>query len=259
MSIFEALILGIVQGLTEFIPVSSSGHLLIFHEIFGTDEGTLAFDVALHIGTLVALMLYFRKDLWQLARNVFAHNKEGNLARLLLVATVPAAVVGLLLKDFIDTQLRSLVVVATGLLVVGIIMLLVDRIAQNRQSKDKEITNKQGILIGFGQALALMPGVSRSGASITTGLLVGLDRRTATRFSFLLAIPITAGAIFGMLLFEGATLAGEGLSLYAGMIASLFAGLFAIKFLLAVIGKVGLKPFALYRIILSAIVFMFIV
>jgi undecaprenyl-diphosphatase len=259
MSIAEAILLGIVQGLTEFIPVSSSGHLLLTHNILGTLENSLAFDVALHVGTLIALLIFFRKDVWELFRHVLADNKQARLARLLILATIPAALAGLLFKDFINDSLRSLPVVAAGLGIVGVIMLLIDKRAQvHHDGDEQEITKKQGVLIGFGQALALMPGVSRSGASITTGLAVGLGRRQATRFSFLLAIPITAGAIVGMLWFEGATLAGEGSAVYVGMIASLISGLFAIKFLMAVISRVGLKPFAYYRIALAAIVFLFL-
>lgn len=259
MSTIQAILLGIVQGLTEFIPVSSSGHLLLTHNLLGTLENSLAFDVVLHVGTLIALIVYFRKDLWELFRNTFADNKEGRLARLLLVATVPAALAGLLFKDFIDDSLRNLTVVVTGLGVVGVIMLLVDRFAQAQQGDNQEITKRQGVLIGIGQVLALMPGVSRSGASITTGLVVGLKRKQATRFAFLLAIPITIGAIVGMLWFEGASLAGEGFALYAGMFAAFLSGLFAIKFLLAVIGRVGLKPFAIYRIVLALIILLFVV
>lgn len=251
MSIFEALFLGLLQGLTEFIPVSSSGHLLLAHEAFGTTDSTLAFDVALHVGTLLALVLYFRNDLWLLVKNLFSKNKDGRLARLLVLATIPAAVAGFLFGDFVDEKLRSAGVVAFTLAFVGIVMLIVDR-KVNRVS-DKEITTKQGMTIGAVQALALVPGVSRSGATITAGLMVGLDRVKAAKFSFLLAVPIIAGSALGILLKDGDSLS-HGADLYVGMIAAFASGLFAIKFMLNFIGRVGLKPFAYYRILLALIV-----
>ena len=256
MSIFEALILGLIQGLTEFIPVSSSGHLLIFHEILGTSDDSLAFDVALHVGTLLALILYFRKDLWKLASNVFKKNKDGRLARLLVVATIPAATAGLLFSGFIDDNLRTPVVVAVALTFAGILMLIVDKMAASKN--DKPVTTKQGLMVGFAQILALVPGVSRSGATITAGIFAGLDRKQATRFSFLLAVPIISGSAFGILLKDGDSLT-MGTELYVGMIAAFVSGLFAIKFMLGIIGRVGLKPFAYYRFAVAALVLIFLV
>lgn len=255
MSIFEALILGLVQGLTEFIPVSSSGHLLITHELFGTSENTLAFDIALHVGTLLALLIYFRKDLRLLLTNLFAKNKQGRLARLLILATIPAAVSGLLFGDYIDDKLRSAGVVAFTLAFVGLIMLIVDR--KVSKAEEKEVTTKQGLAVGFAQIFALVPGVSRSGATITAGIFLGLSRKQAARFSFLLAVPIIAGSALGILLKDSTELSVNG-ELIAGMIAAFLSGLLAIKFLLGVIGRVGLKPFAYYRIALAGIVLLFL-
>lgn len=252
MSIFEALVLGLVQGLTEFIPVSSSGHLLLAHELFGTTDSTLAFDVALHIGTLLALFIFFRKDLWLLLRNVLAKNKEGSLARLLLFATLPAAFAGLIFSGFIDDNLRTPLVVAITLMVVGLIMLIVDN--KVTPENKKEVTTKQGMTVGFAQILALIPGVSRSGATITAGIYAGLDRKQATRFSFLLAVPIIAGSALGILLKDGDTLT-MGAELLVGMFAAFISGMFAIRFMLKFIGRVGLKPFAYYRFALALIVF----
>lgn len=251
MSILQAIILGLVQGLTEFIPVSSSGHLLIVHNLMGTTENTLSFDIALHVGTLLALLLYFRKDLWNLLINIFAKNKEGRLARLLILATIPAALIGFLLGDYVDEHVRSIGVVAVSLGVVGIIMLVVDKMAKDK--KNSEVTTKQGLLIGFAQALALVPGVSRSGATMTTGLLVGLGREQAARFSFLLAVPIIAGSALGILVknSDGLTL---DLPLIVGMLTAFISGLGAIALLLNLIKRVGLKPFAYYRIILALII-----
>ena len=255
MSILEALILGIVQGLTEFIPVSSSGHLILAQEVFGTEGSTLAFDVALHVGTLVALLLYFRKDLLDLAANLFANNKQGRLARLLVLATIPAAVAGLLFSGFIDDNLRAPWVVAFTLAFVGVLMLIADTISS--ENKPSEVKTKQGIGIGFAQATALIPGISRSGATITAGVFFGLGRVQATRFSFLLAVPIIAGSALGIFLKDGDSISYDG-ALLVGVMASFISGLIAIKFMLKVIGKVGLKPFAFYRIGLAVLTVVFL-
>lgn len=255
MSIFEALVLGLVQGLTEFIPVSSSGHLLLAQEVFGSEESSLAFDVVLHVGTLAALLIYFHKDLFGLAKNVFNKSKEGALARLIILATIPAALAGLLFADFIDENLRSPMVVVVTLSSVGVLMLLVEKYAVNKKSKD--ISTKQGLSVGFAQALALIPGVSRSGITITIGMLAGMGRVQAARFSFLLAIPIIAGSAFGVLLKDGDNLSFDG-ALVVGMLAAFVSGILAIKFLLSVIGQYGLKPFAYYRIMLALIVLVFL-
>jgi undecaprenyl-diphosphatase len=255
MSIFEALILGLVQGLTEFIPVSSSGHLLLAQEVFGSDTSSLAFDVVLHVGTLAALLIYFHKYLFELAKNIFNKSKEGALARLIVLATIPAAFAGLLFADFIDEKLRSPMVVVVTLSSVGIIMLLVEKYAVNKKSKD--VSTKQGLSVGLAQMLALIPGVSRSGITITTGMFVGMGRVQAARFSFLLAIPIIAGSAFGVLLKDGDSLTIDG-ALVVGLLASFVSGIIAIKFLLKVIGHYGLKPFAYYRILLALIVLAFL-
>jgi len=252
MSIIEALVLGLVQGLTEFIPVSSSGHLLLAHELFGTTESTLAFDVALHVGTLLALILFFRKDLWKLAKNVLEKNAEGKLARLLIIATIPAAIAGFLFGDYIDDNLRSPLVVALSLAIMGVIMLVVDR--KVTPENKAEVTTKQGMIVGFAQIAALIPGISRSGATMTAGIFSGLDRKQAAKFSFLLAIPIIAGSALGILLKDGDSL-NIGSELFIGMITAFASGLFAIRFMLGIIAKVGLKPFAYYRIVLALIVF----
>lgn len=253
----EAVILGLVQGLTEFIPVSSSGHLLLAHELFGTNESSLAFDVALHVGTLLALLVYFRKDLVQLIVNVHKPTNEGRLARLLLLATLPAAVAGLLFSDIIDQHLRSPLVVAITLASVGVLMLIADRMAKP-STEDENVTTAQGLKIGFAQLFALIPGVSRSGATMTAGIFLGLSRQKAAKFSFLLAIPIIGGSALGILLKESSELS-LGPELYLGMIVAFLSGLLAIKFLLGVIGRVGLMPFAIYRIILAVVVLIFVV
>lgn len=258
MNIFEALFLGLVQGLTEFIPVSSSGHLLLGHELFGTAENTLGFDIALHVGTLLALFIYFRKDIFNLIKNIFAKNKDGNLARLLIVATLPAAIAGFLLGDYVDNNLRSQLLVAVTLAIGGLVMIWADNYAEKLDKKSNEVTNKQGIIVGVAQTLALVPGVSRSGATITTGLFLGLDRKSAARFSFLLAIPIIAGSALSILV-GGNSINAPVSEMFVGMLAAFVSGLFAIRFMLKSISKLGLKPFAYYRIALAIVVFVIVV
>lgn len=254
MNILEAIILGLVQGLTEFIPVSSSGHLLIFHEILGTEENTLAFDVALHVGTLLALLIYFREDLLRLLRNIGEKNRDGRQARLLILATIPAALAGLLFSGYIDENLRTPVIASFSLAFVGLLMIIVDKLADIDETEKEEITTKQGVGIGFVQAIALIPGVSRSGATMTAGLALGLTRVQAARFSFLLAVPIIAGSAFGVMLkgTDGANTGGFVLAV--SVLAAFISGLFAIKFFLSVVSRAGLRPFGIYRIVLAVIV-----
>lgn len=256
MSLIEAIVLGLVQGLTEFIPVSSSGHLLLLHELFGNAENSLGFDVALHVGTLAALVVYFYRDLWRLLTNIFAKNSDGRMARLLIAATIPAAIAGFLFSDYIDEHVRSPLVVAIMLAGVGVVMLVADKVG-SRQYDD--VSNKNGLIIGFAQILALIPGVSRSGATMTAGLFLGLKREIAARFSFLLAIPIIAGSALGLLLKGDLATNGQGVYLAVGMVTAFASGLFAIKFMLGIISKVGLKPFAIYRIVLALAVLAFLV
>lgn len=256
MSIIEAIILGLVQGLTEFIPVSSSGHLLLVHDLLGTDGGTLAFDVALHVGTLIALLVYFRKDIVSLATEIFSDSEQGRLGRLLLLATVPAGLAGLLFAGFIEDTLRSNIIVAVSLAVVGVLMLIAERFAAKKEDEDAVVTTQQGLQIGFAQVLALIPGVSRSGITMTAGFFSGLSRRQAARFSFLLAIPIIAGSACGILL-KGGLSNVENSVIFVGIFAAFLSGLLAIKFMLHIISRVGLKPFAYYRIALALIVLLF--
>ena len=252
MSIIEAIILGLVQGLTEFIPVSSSGHLLLAHELFGTSENTLGFDVALHVGTLAALLVFFRSDIYKLARNLFAKNADGRLARLLACATMPALIAGLLFSDIVDEHLRSPMIVAVSLSVVAVLMLIAHR---KKSDEAKEVTFRNGLLVGLAQCAALIPGVSRSGATITTGLFLGFAREQAARFSFLLAIPIVGGSALGLLVKDANAFSQESTTtLLIGMLVAFSSGLLAISYMLRVIARVGLKAFAYYRLVLAAVV-----
>jgi undecaprenyl-diphosphatase len=257
MTILQAFILGLVQGLTEFIPVSSSGHLVLFHEIFD-GPGDLGFDVALHFGTLLALLVYFRKDLLRLLRRCAKPTSERKTVGLLLLATIPAAVAGYFLEDTAETTFRSPILVASMLILVALLMLLAEHINSKRETKTvfEKIRLPQALAIGIAQACALVPGVSRSGGTITAGLLVGVDRVAATRFAFLLAIPIIFGATLKTGLEPQAldSLQGQTGVYITGIAAAFASGLFAIRFLLKYLARHTLKVFAYYRIGLGLIV-----
>ncbi|MBA2701760.1 MAG: undecaprenyl-diphosphate phosphatase [Chloroflexi bacterium] len=265
--IVQALIMGIVQGLTEFVPVSSSGHLVIVPYLFDWHDPfltSLAFSVMLHLGTLVALLAYFRSDWRRLvpaglaaARDrSFGNDPERRLAWLLVAATIPAALAGLLFDKAIESQFGEVGRVAVMLVVGGLILFVADRIGR-RDRPIARITLPVAVGIGAAQALALIPGISRSGISISAGRLAGLDRPAAARFAFLMATPITAGAI----LFEARKLvageAGVDVSigpLLVGMIAALVSGLAAIHFMLRFLQTRSLDLFVAYRLVLAGVV-----
>lgn len=264
MSYIEAIILGIVQGLTEFIPVSSSGHLLLTHEILGVSEIGLAFDVALHIGTFIALLIFFHKDIYELILGFFGKNGRKKLARIIAVATIPAVIGGLLLQDLAEDAFRSPVLVSINLIWVALAMLVAEYYAKNRKDKQVNIekTNlKQGLIIGLAQTVALVPGISRSGSTITAGIFAGLDRVSATRFSFLLAIPITFGAILKVMT-DSETInqvsSQQGIFI-VGILSAFLSGLFAISFLIKYLSKHTLNIFAFYRLLLGVIALLYFI
>ena len=258
MSIIGAIILGIIQGLTEFIPVSSSGHLVLAHHFFGATRSDLAFDVALHIGTLLALLLFFGKDLLGYIQALFVKGPKTKLSHLLILATIPAALAGYVLESTAESAFRSPLLVSINLIVVGLVMILAEIIytSYKNHSQLEKISTKQALVMGFSQALAIVPGVSRSGSTIAAGLFMGVDRVAATRFSFLLGIPIISGAILKVLTEAGATAQfGAQLNLFIiGILTAFLSGLFAIRFMLKFLASHGLQVFAYYRIGLAAIV-----
>jgi undecaprenyl-diphosphatase len=266
-TLVQALIMGIVQGLTEFLPVSSSGHLIIVPFLLGWTDPfikSLEFSVMLHIGTLVALLVYFRSDWVRLVPagiaairdRSFRDDPNRRLAWVLVAATIPAAIAGFLLNDLAERTFRDVGLVALALVVGAVILWLADRWGARTKSVE-DVTFPIAIGIGVAQALALVPGISRSGISISAARLVGLDREAAARFSFLMATPITIGAA----LFEVRKVAaGESAvaislgPLLVGMIASFVAGMIAIGFLLRFLRTRSLNVFVVYRLILAAIV-----
>jgi undecaprenyl-diphosphatase len=266
-TILQALVMGIVQGLTEFLPVSSSGHLVIVPFLFGWDDvflNSLAFSVMLHIGTLVALLAYFRADWLRLVPAGFATIRDRSfqgdpdrkLAWLLVTATIPAALVGALFSDVFEGQIRQPGFVALTLVIGGVILFVADRVG-GRTKGVADVTFPVAVAIGIAQAIALVPGISRSGISISAGRLAGLDREAAARFAFLMATPITAGAI----LFEARKLAtGEAgvqveiAPLIVGLVAALISGIAAIHVMLAYLRTRSLDVFVWYRFGLAAVV-----
>lgn len=256
MSIIEAIILGLVQGLTEFIPVSSSGHLVLFHHLLGIDENGLAFDVALHFGTLIALLIYFRNDLFELAKSLFVKSEKTKLAYLLIVATIPAVISGFLLEGKVESAFRSIGLVAVNFILISMLMLLAEWWYAKHVSKKTDLEHvqpKQAIAVGVAQAMAVVPGISRSGTTILTGLFVGFDRVSAARFSFLLGVPIMMGAIAAVLLNGESiqTIQNDKAIFIVGVLTALTSGLAAIVFLLRFLAKHTLKVFAYYRLVVG--------
>lgn len=235
----HALILGLVQGLTEFIPVSSSGHLIIVREFLVIHGNDLAFDAILQLATILAVLVYFWKDLWGLLY-------DWKKLKIIIIATIPAVVFGLLLEKYMETVFRNVLLVAIMLAVGSFIMLL----SEYFSTKDKTLTLKNGFIIGLFQCLALVPGMSRSGMTISGGLFIGLSREEATRFSFLLSFPIILGSGLKKLL----DIPHVDASLSVAFIVSFIVGLGAIHFLIKFLKHHSLRLFAWYRILLACFI-----
>ncbi len=261
-----AAALGIIQGLTEFLPVSSSAHLILARAFFGWDGDRfgLPFDVALHAGTLVAVLAYFRNDVRDMIvaapGALTARSGAGQLARLIVIGTVPVVIVGLIFADWLEAHLRTPAVIAATLTIGGIALLLAERIGAQRRT-EPSLTAIDAVLMGTGQASALVPGMSRAGSTIAVGMFLGLTREAAARFSFLLGIPAIAGAAAK----EGLHLFGEGLSrqdmlLFAvGMATSAVVGYITIKYFLRFLAGHRLDLFAYYRLALAAVTVVWLV
>lgn len=255
MQLLIALILGLTQGLTEFIPVSSSGHLILVGHFFNFQYSGLAFDTALDIGTLAALYLFFARDFIELAHDLIKGGPKRKLALYILAATVPGVIIGVLIQHAAETIFRDARLVAVNLIWVGILMFLVDRFSR-RQLHVESVTLPRALTVGVAQALALIPGVSRSGITITASRALGFDRVAATRFSFLLSAPIITGATLKVLLSDGnaAEMMKVPLLYGVGILAAFVSGYLAIKFLLAYLSHHSLGVFAIYRIVVGVII-----
>ena len=264
IELLQAVFMGVVQGLTEFLPVSSSGHLLLSQHFLGMDKERfgLPFDAAIHTGTVLAVVLFFRRDLLSMARAFFSSlprpdfsDAEVRMTYLILVATVPAGLIGFFFEDFFATEVRSPWVVVFNLVFVGVLFLVAESLGRKTEAASK-LGPLGAFGVGLAQAAALIPGVSRSGATITCGLFLGLRREEAARFSFLMSVPVTAAAA-GLSLAEAA---GEGMGgheaamFLAGSVSSGVVGYLAIRFLLRFLANHTLSVFAYYRFALAAVV-----
>lgn len=273
MTLFQSIIMGIVQGLTEFIPVSSSGHLIIFPELFGWEQGGLAFDTTLHLGTLAALLVYFYKDLRRMVLSLIRdagkstyhfsrYSLESKLVVWLLIATVPAGLAAFLFGDYLESTFRSMLSVSIFLLLGSVLMFFADRLGKNgdKSQPAPPISYGKVIVAGFFQCLALFPGVSRSGSTISGGLISGLNRTQAARISFLLSIPIIAAAGAFQLPDAFAVYSGAGAGiLISGFLTSALSGYLAVSFLMKYLNFHGLRSFIIYRVVLSIfLIFLYI-
>lgn len=260
MDLLQIIVLAVVQGLSEFLPISSSGHLILVPHFLGWPDQGLAFDVAVHVGTLIAVALYFRHQLGLMIRDSLASivtrrtTRDSRLAWGVLVGTIPVGLAGLTFADVIEAHLRSPLFVAGTLSFFGILLWLADR--RGRKQRDEfSLSLSDVLLIGCAQALALMPGTSRSGVTMTAALALGLTRSAAARFSFLLAIPgiAMAGAYEGLkLALSDAPVDWSAMALGAGMAAA--SGYACIHFLIRFIERIGMLPFTLYRLLLAIVI-----
>lgn len=254
MSIVDAIILGLIQGLTEFIPVSSSGHLILADELTAIDS-SFSFDVLLNIGTLTALIVYFWPRLMTMATNL--RHSRGHLVRSLFYSTLPVIVVGGLFIGWFESEaLRSGWVVATMLVTVGLVMISLNKLATKPTQNLDNLPFGSALLIGLGQVFALIPGTSRSGSTIITGRLLGLSYKDAAEYSFLLAIPVIAGAV-ARSWFEPETAwlwQYHTGSVIIGVMTAYFSGIIAIHFMLSWLSRNGLEKFGFYRIVLGVLV-----
>jgi len=248
----QALILGAVQGLTEFLPVSSSAHLVLLPWLFGWEDPGLAFDVALHLGTLLALLIYYWREWLAMAFSVVRPDPPSRrLLILLIVASIPGAVIGLLFEKQAETIFRSPLLIACTLALMGVVLWAADVMGRETKKMDN-LTFSDAILVGLSQALAIIPGVSRSGSTITTGRILGVARQDAANFSFLMATPIIAGA--GLHEAPKILHAGINAAVISGFASSAIFGLMAIAALVRFVRTRTYQPFAWYRIALAILV-----
>ena len=255
MSILQAAILGLVQGLGEFLPISSSAHLVLIPWLFKWNDPGLTFDIALHIGTLIAVAIYFWKDWLKLITKGLTdvRSTEGKLFWYLVAATIPGAVVGFLLEKKAETIFREPILIATMLILLGVLLYWADRRGVKHIEMNR-ITFRTSLFIGLSQALAIITGVSRSGITMTMGLLMGLTREGAARFSFLLAAPIILGAALVKLPFLLSNPSIITINFIIGILVSFVIGILSIGFLLRYVQTNNFLPFAWYRFILGSLV-----
>jgi undecaprenyl-diphosphatase len=264
MSLLEAIVLGIVQGLTEFLPISSTAHLRIVPAVVGWDDPGAAFTAVTQLGTMAAVLIYFRNDLWRITRAWVASLRspevrsslDARLGWYILIGTIPIGILGLAFKDQIENGARNLYVIGVAMIALGLVLLLAERVASHDRSIE-QITRRDGLLVGLSQAAALIPGVSRSGATITAGLFTGLTREAAARFSFLLSIPaVVLSGLFqlGEIGTGGAEGATGTVSLVVATITAFAVGYAAIAFLLRYLASHSTLVFVVYRVAVGVLV-----
>lgn len=259
MTVFQAVVLGVLQGLAEFLPISSSAHLSLAPWLLGWPQPGLAFDVSLHVGTLVAILWYFRREWAELLRAGWSivaarevRTAEQRRVVFLVVATIPAAIAGLLLEEYAATVFRAPAITAVALIVLGVLLWWIDRVMPAERDLGA-MRGRDALLIGLAQVLALVPGVSRSGATMTAGRALGLDRSSAAVFSFLMSMPIiAAAAVFKVP--DALRESGLSMPLLAGVLAAAISGWLAIAVLLRFVTRYSYATFAVYRVLLGGFV-----
>lgn len=261
MDIVHVILLALIQGITEFLPISSSAHLILPSQLLGWPDQGLAFDVAVHVGTLTAVVIYFRKDIIAIINGWFSWlfgrgaTSESRLGWCIIAATIPAGLAGLLFNDFIEENLRSSQVIATTTIVFGIVLAVADRMPRLTRELG-QITLMAALVIGLAQAMALIPGTSRSGITITAALFLGFYRTDAARFSFLLSIPIIvlSGGYEGLkLVMSDSTV--DWFAILVGTLVSGISAYFCIHYFLSFINRLGMMPFVVYRLALGVLLF----
>jgi undecaprenyl-diphosphatase len=259
MDTLQLILLSLVQGLTEFLPVSSSAHLVLLSEFLGEEDQGIIFDVGVHFGTLLAALVYFRSDLKKMIINLGSHkllSEENNLTTNLVIGVIPILLAGFLLRDFVNLHLRNSEVIAYATIIFGIFLY----IAQLRKGKEDldSVNLKQALIIGLFQCLALIPGTSRSGITITAGLFLGLSATAASRFSFLLAIPtIGAIALAELIRISFIDITDNGTELSIALIISFLVAYISIDMFLKLIDRIGFTPFVIYRLLLGGWLLMY--
>lgn len=261
---FSVIVLAIIQGIAEFLPISSSAHLIIFRDVFGIGKDfintdlTFIFDIALHFGTMLAILVFFFKDFWNMFIKGFTkgvNDKDGKLLWYIVAATIPAAVCGLLFEDVIQDVFRTKYwLIALALIIMGILIYFADKNRPNKKKLDK-ITLKDAICIGVGQVFAMIPGFSRSGTTIAVARMLDIDREDSAKFSFYLSAPVVFGAVVLQIFKTDLSLILENIGMFAlGTFVAFISGIICIKFLLRYLKKNDFKIFMWYRVILGIIV-----
>jgi undecaprenyl-diphosphatase len=261
LEFLQIAILALIQGITEFLPISSSAHLLLPHHVLNWDDQGLAFDTAVHLGSLVAVLIYFRLDISTLAAAMLKatitrqHSEESRFALFLGVASIPVLVAGYVGRSFVEANLRNLEVIIATTVIFAVVLLIAD-LKGSRTRHDHSLDLKSALFIGLSQCLALVPGTSRSGITMTTALLMGFTRESASRISFMIAIPAIAGACFLKVLdLATGDQAVDWIAMLAGGVIAAVSAYFCIRLFLDLIDRIGFMPFIAYRLILGAVLF----